>query len=333
MLLSNSGYKRDVEHKAILTLGDTLASRNHLFAAQFCYLMGHEEFRRDSRLGQLLGYSTAEENILEATQMTEVYEFARKLADQNFSLGLSFLQSKLDYAKSLVSHGFVQEALSYCEEITKTLKSRKIEDSELRLCTNTLQIAERIAIADEAGTANTTWVDDLRKIIADPACCGGDSSRKLSMVSSSHEQGSDQLSTTSQTYQQHQVMQSQEIYDPYMHNLNPLVPDSTSNSTNISQFDTAVGSSHGISTEMDSTISAVRELPQDNWNHSQMNGGLHISPPPVSFDTSQQQPPMYGSLPSQYNMNGSGVDINKVNNQPMPAGYTGMGDAYGIILF
>lgn len=197
MLLSNSGYKPEVEHRAILTLGDTLQQRNHVFAAQFCYLMGHEEFSKESRLGTLLGYSPQGKNKLEATQMTEVYEFARKLADPNFNLGVSFQQSKLEYAKTLVSYGFVEEALAYCEEITKVLRqSGRYGEQEreelIKLSGNTLKIAERIAVADESGTASGTWVEELRRLAMEPTLYAAgeleDSLRKLSLQSSSNNQ-------------------------------------------------------------------------------------------------------------------------------------------------
>lgn len=340
MVLSNAGYKPVVEHKAILTLGDTLMSRNHLYAAQFCYLMGHEEFSEESRLGPLLGYSTSDNNLLEATQMTEIYEFARKLADPTFSLGVSFLQNKLNYAKSLISHGFVQEGLSYCEEIAKTLKTKKIDDAELNICKNTFQIAERIVVADESGVANSTWVEDLRKIIADPGVFYQDSFRKMSHASSDHNSiGSQQYQH--QPQQSQQFSQPQDIYDPYNqnqqqtnHNLANQTQPQDHASSSISQFDTAVSTSNTISTsDLDNTYSGIAEIPAEGgnqWNSpNQLNGGLHISNPSQLYEQ-QQQPPIPNSISSANAYNSGNTNTGNYQPSLVSTGYAG--DAGGKLM-
>ncbi|CAL8143615.1 unnamed protein product [Orchesella dallaii] len=327
MLLSNSGSRPDVEQKAILTLGDTLASRNHLYAAQFCYLMGREEFRKDSRLGPLLGYSAEKKNLLEATQMTEVYEFALKLQDDpHLSLGLSFLENKLDYARSLLNLGFVQEALSYCEEVTKTLKSRKIEAVEFQLCTSTLHLAERIALADESGNAITTWVADLKKITEDPsAFCG--SSRKMSVLSSQEQ-------TSEVTYpSQPQQIPPVETYDPNLYNQQQqiLPPDIGIVSQN--QYDAGPPTAAVISNNnvVENTASST-SLQENSWSTPpQMNGGLHISQSmydvtnqlqQMNLNVSTNNPPgaynnnMDGNYPSYDGGYTSGAGYDKQPNPP-----------------
>lgn len=298
MLLSNSGYKPEVEHRAIITLGDTLQQRNHWFAAQFCYLMGHEEFSKDSRLGRLLGLSPQKKNSLEATQMTEVYEFARKLADPNFSLGVSFLQEKVQYSRLLVSYGLVEEALAYCEEITKTVRDsrNKADPAEIKkLCSETLNIAERICAIDETGTARTTWIEDLRRIMDGEMeqQSWDDVGRKGSVVSSNQE--------TDVSYSSGALPpQGGEVpmYDPYgvsgpgstvaSNSVPPSLPSDvqmnqyTDGNMNTQQFEADVQQQQH-----------QQQVPQDWQNSQMMNGGLHLSQPPQPSPPQQQQPVSY----------------------------------------
>ncbi|ODN03346.1 Protein transport protein Sec16A [Orchesella cincta] len=292
MLLSNSGKNPEVEHRAMLTLGDTLANRNHLYAAQFCYLMAQDEFRIGSRIGHLLGYSPDAKNVLEATQMTEVYEFALKLQEGHPPpLGLSFLESKLEYAKQLVNLGFIQEALAYCEEITKTLDitAKKLESRELTLCANTLQIAERIALADESGEASKveSWVGNLKRIVANPTAFD-ENSRKLT-TQSSQEQSSEVPYTS--LPQQQQVV-SNETYDPTLYNQQQLLPPDMS-SVSQNQYDTvgvpgvAINNSSNVPPENTMIGGGSANVQENNWsNPTQMNGGFHITQP--MYDVTQQ---------------------------------------------
>ncbi|CAG7819405.1 unnamed protein product [Allacma fusca] len=165
MILSNAGSRPEVEFKAIVKMGDTLGNKNHIFAAQFCYLMGQTDFSAQSKLGPLLGLSTSAENITEATQMTEIYEFARSLAEPTFTLGPSFLNSKLNYTKTLLDLGFVEEAFAYCEEMAKKLKllnGSQNEDLSI-LKWSILQIAERLVRVEESETGeDPRWISELR---------------------------------------------------------------------------------------------------------------------------------------------------------------------------
>lgn len=338
MLLSNSGYKPDVERRAILTLGDTLHSRNHVFAAQFCYLMGLEEFNKQSRLGTLLGYSKESKNVLEATQMTEVYEFARKLADPGFSLGVSFLQSKLDYGRRLVSYGFVEEALAYCEEITKVLKQSKLggggnfglgEDSDhelISLCVNTLNIAERIAAADENGTAAQTWVDELRRMAMGEG--GEDVVRRVSMLgendsssggSTSNQEYAPSYATSQQSQQtlypssaigggELPQTSAPTFYDP---NSGQMATGQEQGQSAITQQQQqqqqtegalnemgGYGGGQDVQQESNSWGGGMGGVSQQQQQQPMMNGGLHLSQPqnPPQMQQQQQQP-MYD--PSQ----------------------------------
>jgi Sec23-binding domain of Sec16 len=105
MILSNTSEKVDLSRKAITTLGDTLYNRGDLFAAQFCYLVADISFGKWSNVNQetatisnsptavrlvLLGASQhkcfKEFATNEAIIMTEIYEYARTLNDEKFTI-------------------------------------------------------------------------------------------------------------------------------------------------------------------------------------------------------------------------------------------------------
>lgn len=212
MILSNAGQRPEVEAKAITTLGDTLGNiakrlmskivipinclndfklysgnRNHPFAAQFCYLMAEVEFSTESKLGTLLGFTPSMNNLIEATQMTEIYEFARTLGNPNYSLGTPFIQRKLNYTKTLIDLGFTQDAFLYCEELTKSLRKSRIHESEQSAGWSILQIAERLVNCDDSNSLEPAWIDDLRKI-TDQVVGSESGSRKLSLATTSSDQ-------------------------------------------------------------------------------------------------------------------------------------------------
>lgn len=93
MILSNTSQRPDLDLKAITTLGDTLMNRGSLYAAQFCYLMAQVNFSRygaDNVKLVLLGSNHnkpfVQFAINEAIHMTEVYEYARSLNENGFSI-------------------------------------------------------------------------------------------------------------------------------------------------------------------------------------------------------------------------------------------------------
>jgi len=61
----------------------------------------------------------------EAVQCTEVYEYARRLADPTFHVS-SLQPFKLLYASHLIDYGYSAEALLYCEELANTLVTHSI---------------------------------------------------------------------------------------------------------------------------------------------------------------------------------------------------------------
>jgi COPII coat assembly protein SEC16 len=105
MILSNTSEKVELSRKAITTLGDSLYNRGDLFGAQFCYLVADISFGKWSNVNQetmmisnsssairlvLLGSSQhkcfREFATNEAIVMTEIYEYARTLNEEKFTI-------------------------------------------------------------------------------------------------------------------------------------------------------------------------------------------------------------------------------------------------------
>jgi hypothetical protein len=93
MILSNSTQRPELNCKAITILGDTLMGRGSLYAAQFCYLMAEVGFSQYGcaeaklvLLGSNHNKSFAHFATNEAIHMTEIYEYARSLNDDDFNL-------------------------------------------------------------------------------------------------------------------------------------------------------------------------------------------------------------------------------------------------------
>lgn len=110
MLMSNSSAKPELIKKSITTLGDTLFNRGDLYAAHFCYLLSDVAFGRFADVKPefatggvsaaaaattvrlvLLGASHHQRNFRELStnesiMMTEIYEYARSLNEDRYSI-------------------------------------------------------------------------------------------------------------------------------------------------------------------------------------------------------------------------------------------------------
>ncbi|XP_059480480.1 protein transport protein Sec16A isoform X2 [Neocloeon triangulifer] len=152
MMLSNPSSRSDLDHRAITTLGDTLAARGCLYASQFCYLLSQLDF---GTFGQhpspklcLLATSAAlpldSFATIEAIQCTEVYEYARRLAEPSYYV-TSLQPFKLLYAGHLIDYGYSTEALLYCEELANTLV---MHNSAGPLAAQVAELADKLKQSD-----------------------------------------------------------------------------------------------------------------------------------------------------------------------------------------
>jgi len=222
------------------------ASRNQPFAAQFCYLMAHAEFSPESKIGSLLGYIPSKNNLIEATQMTEIYEFARSLGDSEVTLGTYFLRSKLHYTETLLSLGFVQEAYLYCEEMTKALKKGKITAPEQVIAWDILRISERLTKCEDSNNSDEPgWIEELKRI-CDAAYGGSESSysRKQSITTSASDRNINELpgaldqlnlNSYSDLYNPPNVNEAQDQTSNYGTTSSVSVPDSSATTNHWNQ--------------------------------------------------------------------------------------------------
>lgn len=195
MIISNAGIRPEIEQKAFSKLGDTLrktiykllsslgisaicshslGNKNLIYASQFCHLMAQSTFSEDSKLGPLLGLAPNGSNVLEATQMTEIYEFAMSLADSQFNLGTGFLRAKFDYVRNLIDFGFTFQAFSYCEGIAKHLRPSNSKNDLLRW--DLVQVGERLKHVDVS--TNSDWIEELRSELESKTAETSDSSSR-----------------------------------------------------------------------------------------------------------------------------------------------------------
>lgn len=127
VMLSNETGDPAVQQKAIVTMGDTLASKGLVHAAHVCYLTAGVPFGVFSQKADrlvLLGSShrqpLADFASNPAIQCTELYEYCQTLVDKSFSIS-SFQVYKFLYATRLLDCGLASQAFHYCEVVGQAI--------------------------------------------------------------------------------------------------------------------------------------------------------------------------------------------------------------------
>jgi COPII coat assembly protein SEC16 len=129
MIISNCTDKPDLVKRSIIALGDSLASRGDIYGSQFCYLLVEPSFKDFSDESSeakivLLGasHSQSHKNFAsdEAIIMSEVYEFARSLSEENFFIP-SLQKYKFLLAGKMLDYGMQLKCLLYMEKIAKSI--------------------------------------------------------------------------------------------------------------------------------------------------------------------------------------------------------------------
>ncbi|KFU87381.1 Protein transport protein Sec16B, partial [Chaetura pelagica] len=178
VLLSNKVGDMELNHRAILTMGDTLAGRGAVEAAHFCYLMADIPFgyfgaktERMALLGSSHRQTFAQFARTEAIQRMEIFEYCQQLR-QPESFLLPFQVYKLLYASRLADHGLPAQALQYCEHIATALLGQGPATHPV-LAQQVMKLAERLKLSDplllempeQDQTLEPEWLVQLR------ACC------------------------------------------------------------------------------------------------------------------------------------------------------------------
>ncbi|NWV74499.1 SC16B protein, partial [Dasyornis broadbenti] len=179
VMLSNKAGDMELHHRAIITMGDTLASKGAVEAAHFCYLMADIPFGyfgakadRMVLLGSSHRQAVSQFARVEAIQRMEIFEYCQQLR-QPQSFLLPFQVYKLLYASYLADHGLPVQALQYCEHISTALL-RQDPAAHPVLTRQVVRLAERLKLSDplllemleQDQVLEPDWLDQLR------ACCG-----------------------------------------------------------------------------------------------------------------------------------------------------------------
>ncbi|NWT70118.1 SC16B protein, partial [Prunella himalayana] len=131
VMLSNKVGDTELNHRAIVTMGDTLASKGAVEAAHFCYLMADIPFGyfgakadRMALLGSSHRQAFSRFARTEAIQRMEIFEYCQQLRQPEAFLLPFQVVYKLLYASRLADHGLPAQALQYCELIGTALLRR-----------------------------------------------------------------------------------------------------------------------------------------------------------------------------------------------------------------
>uniref|UniRef100_A0A663M1P3 Protein transport protein sec16 n=1 Tax=Athene cunicularia TaxID=194338 RepID=A0A663M1P3_ATHCN len=180
VMLSNKVGDMELNHRAIITMGDTLAGRGAVEAAHFCYLMADIPFSyfeakadRMVLLGSNHRQAFTQFARTEAIQRMEIFEYCQQLR-QRESFLLPFQVYKLLYASRLADYGLPAQALQYCEQIATALLGQDLASHPI-LAQQVMKLAERLKLSDpllqempeQDQMLEPDWLVQLR------ACCVG----------------------------------------------------------------------------------------------------------------------------------------------------------------
>ncbi|XP_043941668.1 protein transport protein Sec16B-like [Protopterus annectens] len=166
VILSNKMADSAMNWKAIVTMGDTLASKGQIDAAHFCYLMadipfGNYGIKTDKLV--LLGcnhrlpfYRFALHGMI---QRTEILEYCWSLARSGSCIP-TFQVYKLLYASRLVDYGLPFRAFQYCEVIGKAVLQNPKAFPPV-LLTQLIELAERLKYCDSQAVEKTVETEDV----------------------------------------------------------------------------------------------------------------------------------------------------------------------------
>ncbi|XP_029286094.1 protein transport protein Sec16B [Cottoperca gobio] len=174
VMLSNETGDPAVQQKAIVTMGDTLASKGLTHAAHVCYLTASVPFRAFTQKAErlvLLGSSHRQSFEYFATnlaiQCTELYEYCQTLGGKCLSIP-SFQVYKFLYASRLLDCGLVSQAFHYCEVVGQAILRQR--EPLFVLTGEVVKLSDRLRYSEgqfsEAGVSGDgqepDWLKQLR---------------------------------------------------------------------------------------------------------------------------------------------------------------------------
>ncbi|KAJ6654657.1 hypothetical protein lerEdw1_006679 [Lerista edwardsae] len=175
VILSNQVADAELNHRAIITMGETLAGKGMTEAAHFCYLManvpfGHYGVQTDRMV--LLGSSQSQRFSQfaksEYIHGTEIFEYCQRLRCPQAFIP-SFQVYKLIYASRLADYGLAAQALHYYEGVGMALLAQN-ENTYPVLLEQVIKLAEQLKFSDprlldipeQEMTLEPDWLMELR---------------------------------------------------------------------------------------------------------------------------------------------------------------------------
>ncbi|XP_059197427.1 protein transport protein Sec16B [Centropristis striata] len=175
VMLSNETGHPAVQQKAIVTMGDTLASKGLIHAAHVCYLTASVPFGVFTQQAErlvLLGNNHRQSFEHFATnlaiQCTELYEYCLTLGGKLFSIP-SFQVYKFLYASRLLDCGLPSQAFHYCEVVGQAILRQR--EPFFVLTGEVIKLSDRLRHAEaqfsDAGVSGAVqeepdWLKQLR---------------------------------------------------------------------------------------------------------------------------------------------------------------------------
>ncbi|CAM4624033.1 unnamed protein product [Leuciscus chuanchicus] len=152
VMLSNETADPTIHHRSIITMGDTLASRDMLYASQICYLIAQCPFgwyKNSSERLVLLGSKQSAQFSKfchnSAIRCTELFEYCQRLGNPEFIIP-AFQVYKFLYACRLLECGLFSQAFHYCEVVAKALL--RIEEPHLVLLGELIKMVDRLKFSE-----------------------------------------------------------------------------------------------------------------------------------------------------------------------------------------
>ncbi|KAK2889126.1 hypothetical protein Q8A67_014501 [Cirrhinus molitorella] len=152
VLLSNETGDPIIHHRSIITIGDTLASRDMLYASQICYLTAQCPFGWYTNKSERLVLLGSKQSVLfykfchnSAIRCTELFEYCQRLGNAAFFIP-AFQVYKFLYACRLLDCGLISQAFHYCEVVAKALL--KIEEPHVVLLGELIKLVDRLKFSE-----------------------------------------------------------------------------------------------------------------------------------------------------------------------------------------
>ncbi|XP_053105696.1 protein transport protein Sec16B isoform X3 [Hemicordylus capensis] len=153
VILSNQVGDAELNHRAIVTMGESLAGKGLIEAAHFCYLtvnipFGHYGVKTDHLvlLGSSPSQTFAQFSRSECIHATEIFEYCQLLRCPQAFIP-SFQVYKLIYASRLVDYGLTAQALHYCEGVGMALLAQN-QNTYPILQEQVIKLSEQLKLSD-----------------------------------------------------------------------------------------------------------------------------------------------------------------------------------------